>query len=155
VIVLQHEIALATVVRLRQLDVREATVKVPSHQPFFNLLEIPTFDTIFTIGIMLPVEILLLAAEILGEKLVQECEVIIVFADLKKSSSELRTSVPRFFLPDIGAFVPFRTELTLVPPFFDIEEQIEPKLVRVHAVLTAQDPHLVSRILYDAAVVAL
>ena len=73
-------------------------------------------------------------AEVFRQKCIQERHIVIDAANLKDLlSSEPKLLIPVLSLLEIGALLPFFTELTLVPTLFDFPEQLDAELVGIEA----------------------
>src|SRR4029453_1195609 len=74
----------------------------------------------------------LVAAELLGEKLVDERNVVVKLPDLEDLlASEPQPTVPGAARGHVLALVPLLAELPLVPALFDVAVQLDAQLVGV------------------------
>src|SRR5271165_7578433 len=135
VLVKQIELSSVAVVPVLDPDDRLTEIGQVEQQPLLDLLELTALDLVGVVLIVVLVtEDLMTTAEVDGQEGVDERHIVVSAANLE----DLPPAKTKRFVPlppclVVIAFLPFRTELPLVPALFDISQQLDTELVGIEA----------------------
>src|SRR5262249_53357476 len=131
----QEQLAAVLEVAVLDDDHRLAAVGQHLEELILHLLEFAAHDLPVARALLETERVeLLLDAELEGEELVEERDVIVEPADLEDLlAAEARAQVPVTLLLHRVALVPLLAELALVPALLDVAIELDAELVRVQA----------------------
>ena len=135
VLVAEKQLAAVAVVAVLDVDDRLARIGELEQQSALHLLELPAVN-VEVAGLLIEGEREhpVLPAEVLGEEVVDERDVVVHLPHLEDLVTPLaELQVPVLLFQDVGAFLVLLAETPLVPAILDVTEQLEAQLVGVEA----------------------
>ena len=131
----QIELSSVAVVPVLDPDDRLTEIGQVEQQPLLDLLELAALDLVGVVLIVVLVtEELMTTAEVDGQEGVDERHIVVNAANLEDLlPAKTKRLVPLPPCLVVIAFLPFRTELPLVPALFDVSQQLDTELVGIEA----------------------